>query len=55
MVRETELSVSDFVYPMFIVRVRKCGTRFGHAGVSQFSVDEIILEARQVAHSGVRP
>ncbi|HTB68898.1 MAG TPA: porphobilinogen synthase [Steroidobacteraceae bacterium] len=55
MVRETELSVSDFVYPMFIVP----GTTVRHAvsampGVSQFSVDEIILEARKVAQTGVR-
>jgi porphobilinogen synthase len=55
MVRETELSVGDFVYPMFIVP----GTKVRHAvaampGVSQFSVDEIILEARRVAQSGVR-
>jgi porphobilinogen synthase len=55
MVRETELSVSDFVYPMFIVP----GTKVRHMvssmpGVSQFSVDEIIQEARKVAASGVR-
>ena len=55
MVRETELSVSDFVYPMFIVP----GTKVRHPissmpGVSQFSVDEIILEARKLVHSGVR-
>jgi porphobilinogen synthase len=55
MVRETELSVSDFVYPMFIGP----GTKVRHPvssmpGVSQFSVDEIIHEARQVAQSGVR-
>jgi porphobilinogen synthase len=55
MVRETELSVCDFVYPMFIVP----GTKVRHAvsampGVSQFSVDEIILEASQVAQTGVR-
>jgi porphobilinogen synthase len=55
MVRETELSVSDFVYPMFIVP----GTKVRHSvssmpGVSQFSVDEIIHEARTVAQRGVR-
>ncbi|HEY6456431.1 MAG TPA: porphobilinogen synthase [Steroidobacteraceae bacterium] len=55
MVRETELSVSDFVYPMFIVP----GTKVRHAvaampGVCQFSVDEIIREARRIAHTGVR-
>jgi porphobilinogen synthase len=55
MVRETELSVADFVYPMFIVP----GTKVRHPvssmpGVSQFSVDEIIVEARKVAQSGVR-
>jgi porphobilinogen synthase len=55
MVRETELRVSDFVYPMFIVP----GTKVRHPvssmpGVSQFSVDEIIHEARKVAQSGVR-
>src|SRR5580692_7104263 len=55
MVRETELRVSDFIYPMFIVP----GTKVRHPvssmpGVSQFSVDEIIIEARKVAQSGVR-
>ncbi len=55
MVRETELDVSDFVYPMFIVP----GTKVRHPvssmpGVSQFSVDEIIQEARKVAQTGVR-
>ena len=55
MVRETELNVSDFVYPMFIVP----GTNLRHPvssmpGVSQFSVDQIVLEARKVAQVGVR-
>lgn len=55
LVRETELDVSDFVYPMFIVP----GTKVRHPvssmpGVSQFSVDEIIQEAHKVAASGVR-
>jgi len=55
MVRETELSVADFVYPMFIVP----GNKVRHPvssmpGVSQFSVDEIILEARKVVQTGVR-
>ena len=55
MVRETELDVSDFVYPMFIVS----GTKVRHPvssmpGVSQFSVDEIIQEACKVAQTGVR-
>ena len=55
MVRETELDVSDFVYPMFIVP----GTKVRHPvssmpGVTQFSVDEIIQEARKVAATGVR-
>ncbi|MEJ0007035.1 MAG: porphobilinogen synthase [Steroidobacteraceae bacterium] len=55
MVRETELAVSDFVYPMFIVP----GTKVRHPvssmpGVAQFSVDEIIPEARRIAQTGVR-
>ncbi|HTY95248.1 MAG TPA: porphobilinogen synthase [Steroidobacteraceae bacterium] len=55
MVRETELNVGDFVYPMFIVP----GTKVRHPvssmpGVSQFSVDEIILEARRIEQTGVR-
>jgi porphobilinogen synthase len=55
MVRETELAASDFVYPIFIVP----GTKVRHPvssmpGVSQFSVDEIIPEARKVAQTGVR-
>jgi porphobilinogen synthase len=55
MVRETELDAADFVYPMFIVP----GTKVRHPvssmpGVSQFSVDEIIVAAREVAQTGVR-
>ena len=55
MVRETELSVTDFIYPMFIVP----GAKVRHPvsampGVSQFSVDEIITEARSIAQTGVR-
>jgi porphobilinogen synthase len=55
MVRETELRVSDFIYPMFIVpgtKVRRPVSSM--PGVAQFSVDEIIIEARKVAQSGVR-
>ena len=55
LVRETQLTLADFVYPMFIVP----GSGVSHPvlsmpGVSQFSVDQIILEARRIADRGVR-
>ncbi len=55
LVRETQLTLADFVYPMFIVP----GAKLRHPvssmpGVSQFSVDEIVGEARKVADAGVR-
>jgi len=54
MVRETALAPSDFVYPMFLVP----GRNVRHAveampGVSQFSVDQCIAEAKRVHEMGV--
>lgn len=49
MVRETELSINDFIYPLFVVP----GTKFrkevtSMPGVYQLSVDEIVRECAEV-------
>ena len=54
MVRETRLSLDAFIYPLFAVPGR--GVR--HAvqsmpGISQFSVDEVVKEAKAAAAAGV--
>jgi len=54
MVRETELSVNDFVYPLFVVP----GTKFRREvvsmpGVFQLSVDELVRECVEVKGLGV--
>ena len=54
MVRETELSINDFVYPLFVVP----GTKFRREvvsmpGVFQLSVDELVRECVEVKGLGV--
>jgi porphobilinogen synthase len=54
MVRETELSKNDFIYPLFVVP----GTKFKKAvssmpGVFQMSVDEIVRECIEVKSLGI--
>lgn len=54
MVRETELSVKDFIYPLFVVP----GTKIRHEissmpGVYQLSVDEIVRECAEVHALGI--
>jgi porphobilinogen synthase len=54
MVRETELSVNDFIYPLFVVP----GTKFRREivsmpGVFQLSVDELVRECVDVKALGV--
>jgi porphobilinogen synthase len=54
MVRETRLSVSDLVLPLFIVEGR--GVRediVSMPGVSRYSVDQVVDEAKRVADVGV--
>ena len=54
MVRETTLDPGDFIYPMFLVHgqeVRRAITSM--PGISQLSVDQAVVEAREAAALGV--
>jgi porphobilinogen synthase len=54
MVRETTLSVNDFIYPLFVVpgsSVRRPVTSM--PGVFQLSIDELVKEATQVRDLGI--
>ncbi len=54
MVRETELSKNDFIYPLFVVhgsRIRKEVSSM--PGVFQMSVDEIVRECAEVKSLGI--
>ena len=54
MVRETSLSVNDFIYPLFVVpgsSVRQPVTSM--PGVFQLSIDELVKEATQVRDLGI--
>jgi porphobilinogen synthase len=54
MVRETILTPSDFVLPLFAVPGRKQRKEVpSMPGVFQLSVDELVLEAKQAAEAGV--
>jgi porphobilinogen synthase len=49
MVRETELSVNDFIYPLFVVPGAKFRKEVGSMpGVYQLSVDELVRECAEV-------
>jgi len=55
MVRETQLSADDFIYPLFVAH----GHRLRHPinsmpGVAQLSVDEAVAEAEQCAELGIK-
>src|SRR3954466_3841142 len=55
MVRETQLSADDFIYPLFVAH----GQRLRHPinsmpGVAQLSVDEAVTEAEQCAELGIK-
>src|SRR5207244_12316325 len=55
LVRETALSVDDFVYPLFVVHGR--GVREPIApmpGQHRFSVDELVKEWKDAAGMGIR-
>jgi porphobilinogen synthase len=54
MVRETHLTLDSLIYPMFVVPGR--GVKHSITsmpGISQFSVDEVVKEAKAVAAAGV--
>jgi porphobilinogen synthase len=54
MVRETELSLNDFIYPLFVVTGKKIKKEIGSMpGVFQLSVDELIRECIEVKALGI--
>jgi porphobilinogen synthase len=54
MVRETELSVNDFIYPLFVVPGTKFRKEVGSMpGVYQLSVDELVRECAEVKALGI--
>jgi porphobilinogen synthase len=54
MVRETELSLNDFIYPLFVVIGKKIKKEIGSMpGVFQLSVDELIRECIEVKALGI--
>lgn len=54
MVRETELSKKDFIYPLFVVPGEKVKKEVkSMPGVYQMSVDEIVKECNEVASLGI--
>lgn len=54
MVRETELNVHDFIYPLFVRHGRGIRQEIGSMpGVFQLSVDELLREAEETAALGI--
>jgi len=54
MVRETQLAVDDFIYPLFVCPGKKVRKPVGSMpGVFQLSVDEAVTEAKKAADAGV--
>ena len=54
MVRETELAVNDFIYPMFIVTGTKIRKEISSMpGVFQLSIDELVKECVEVKNLGI--
>ena len=54
MIRETELTVADFIYPMFVVPGSGVKKEIGAMpGIHQFSKDELVKEALEVNDLGV--
>lgn len=54
MVRETELSTHDFIYPLFVCPGEKVKKEIGSMpGVYQMSVDEIVKECLEVSGLGI--
>ena len=49
MVRETTLSVNDFIYPMFVTEGKNIQNPISSMpGIFQYSIDQLILEVREV-------
>jgi porphobilinogen synthase len=54
MVRETQLAVDDFIYPLFVCPGKKVRKAVGSMpGVFQLSVDETVTEAKKTADAGI--
>ncbi len=54
MVRETKLSVDDFIYPMFVVHGRAIRNEIASMpGIAQLSVDLAVKEAEEAARLGI--
>jgi porphobilinogen synthase len=54
LVRETQLAVDDFIYPLFVCPGKKVRKAVGSMpGVFQLSVDEAVTEAKKAADAGV--
>ncbi|HVN48776.1 MAG TPA: porphobilinogen synthase [Bacteroidota bacterium] len=54
MVRETELAVNDFIYPMFVVTGTKIRKEISSMpGVFQLSIDELVKECVEVKQLGI--
>ncbi len=54
MVRETDLSVNDFIYPMFVVPGERQRQEVSSMpGVFRVSVDELVCDAEEVAKLGI--
>jgi len=54
MARETELSVGDLIYPMFVTHGKALRLPIASMpGISQLSVDEAVAEAQQVNELGI--
>jgi porphobilinogen synthase len=54
MVRETELSKTDFIYPLFVCPGKKIRKEVSSMpGVFQLSVDQLILECAEVKKLGI--
>jgi porphobilinogen synthase len=55
MVRETELSVSDFIYPMFVIPGRGIKEEISSMpGIFRQSIDKLIEEIKEVKDLGIR-
>jgi len=54
MVRETELSVKDLIYPFFVMHGRRERNEISSMpGIFQLSTDELVKEAREIAKLGI--
>lgn len=54
MIRETELSKNDFIYPLFVVPGEKVKKEIkSMPGVYQLSIDNLVIECKEVASLGI--